>query len=107
MSVQHHYRVHFLIHDERLDTLRRFRLLLWHLVGHIPKLFTSVSKTRMLTIHSFIGWVFVLFCYPECKGMPLEAVREVFKDGFGVRYSKQWQKENKHMAKVTTQSFGH
>ena len=27
--------------------------------------------------------------------------------GFGVRYSKQWQRENKHMAKATTQSFGH
>lgn len=55
----------------------------------------------------FFGWLFVIFCYPECKGMPLEAIREVFTHGFGVRYSKQWQKENKHMAKVTTQAFGH
>lgn len=55
----------------------------------------------------FIGWLFVVFCYPEAKGMPLEAVREVFTHGFGVRYSKQWQRENKHMAKVVTQSFGH
>ena len=55
----------------------------------------------------FFGWVFVMFCYPECKGMPLEAIREVFAHGFGVKYSKQWQKENKYMAKVTTQAFGH
>jgi MFS transporter, SP family, solute carrier family 2 (myo-inositol transporter), member 13 len=56
----------------------------------------------------FFGWLFVVFCYPECKGMPLEAIREVFSHGFGVRYSKQWQKENKHMAKVTTHTtFGH
>ncbi|KIX10226.1 uncharacterized protein Z518_01307 [Rhinocladiella mackenziei CBS 650.93] len=56
----------------------------------------------------FFGWVFIVFCYPECKGMPLEAVREVFRKGFGVRYSKQWQRENKHMAKVTVNtSFGH
>ena len=54
-----------------------------------------------------VGWLFVMFCYPECKGMPLEAIREVFQHGFGVHYSKQWQRENKHMAKVTTQAFGH
>ncbi|KAJ9609378.1 hypothetical protein H2200_005705 [Cladophialophora chaetospira] len=55
----------------------------------------------------FVGWLFIIFCYPECKGMPLEAVREVFSTGFGVRYSKQWQRENKHVAKVKTQAFGH
>lgn len=56
----------------------------------------------------FFGWLFVVFCYPECKGMPLEAIREVFGKGFGVGYSKQWQRENKHIAKVSTQStFGH
>jgi len=56
----------------------------------------------------FFGWIFVIFFYPECKGMPLEAIREVFSTGFGVKYSKQWQKDNKHLAKVTTNtSFGH
>lgn len=55
----------------------------------------------------FVGWVFIIICYPECKGMPLEAIREVFARGFGVRYSKQWQKDNKYAAKVTTQAFGH
>ena len=56
----------------------------------------------------FFGWLFVFFFYPECKGMPLEAIREVFSTGFGVKYSKQWQRENKHLAKVSTYtSFGH
>jgi SP family myo-inositol transporter-like MFS transporter 13 len=56
----------------------------------------------------FFGWVFIVFCYPEAKGMPLEAIREVFARGFGVKFSKQWQRDNKHLAKVTTnQSFGH
>ncbi|KAJ5949261.1 Major facilitator superfamily domain general substrate transporter [Penicillium verhagenii] len=55
----------------------------------------------------FLGWVFVVFFYPECKGMPLEAVREVFSKGFGVRYSKQWQKDHKHDAKVETIVMGH
>ncbi|KIW86875.1 uncharacterized protein Z519_12496 [Cladophialophora bantiana CBS 173.52] len=56
----------------------------------------------------FVGWLFIVFCYPECKGMPLETVREVFKTGFGVRYSKRWQREHKHLAKVSTHTpFGH
>ncbi|KAE8154596.1 general substrate transporter [Aspergillus avenaceus] len=55
----------------------------------------------------FTGWVFVMFFFPECKGMPLEAIRDVFSQGFGVRYSKQWQKEHKDEAKNVTVSFGH
>ena len=58
----------------------------------------------------FLGWVFVFFCFPEAKGMPLEAVREVFQHGFGVRYARKWQKENKAFAKVNaqgSQAFGH
>ena len=48
-----------------------------------------------------------MFCYPDVKGMPLEAIREVFRTGFGVGYSKNWQKENKDAPKVVAQSFGH
>ncbi|KAF2793771.1 putative transporter [Melanomma pulvis-pyrius CBS 109.77] len=56
----------------------------------------------------FTGWVFIVFCYPEAKGMPLENIREVFAHGFGVKYARQWQKENKQFAKVNTQqSFAH
>ncbi|OOQ82604.1 myo-inositol transporter [Penicillium brasilianum] len=55
----------------------------------------------------FVGWLFVIFFYPECKGMPLEAVREVFSDGFGVGYSKKWQKEHDNDAKADTVVFGH
>jgi MFS transporter, SP family, solute carrier family 2 (myo-inositol transporter), member 13 len=55
----------------------------------------------------FIGWLFIVFCYPDVKGMPLEAIREVFRTGFGVGYSKNWQKENKDTPKVVAQTFGH
>lgn len=55
----------------------------------------------------FVGWLFIIFFYPDVKGMPLESVREVFKRGFGVRYSKQWQRENKHIKRAVQQSFGH
>ena len=58
----------------------------------------------------FAGWLFVIFCFPEVKGMPLEAIREVFEHGFGVRYARKWQKENKEFAKINagnSQAFGH
>ncbi|KAF2259225.1 general substrate transporter [Lojkania enalia] len=54
------------------------------------------------------GWLFIVFRYPEAKGMPLEAVREIFSKGFGVSYAKQWRKENKEFAKINAQqSFAH
>ena len=55
----------------------------------------------------FVGWLFVVFCYPDVKGMPLETIREVFEHGFGLRYSKQWQRDHKHEKKEVQQSFGH
>ncbi|KAI0011895.1 general substrate transporter [Xylariaceae sp. FL0662B] len=55
-----------------------------------------------------VGWVFIVFCFPEVKGMPLEAIREVFANGFGIKFSKQWQRENKEFSKVNTHaSFAH
>ncbi|KAF5656643.1 putative ITR1-inositol permease [Fusarium heterosporum] len=44
---------------------------------------------------SFIGLVFVYFCYPEAAGMTLEEVRVVFDHGFGVRYAEEWRKQRK------------
>lgn len=55
----------------------------------------------------FVGWVFIIFCYPDVKSMPLESIRQVFEHGFGVRFARKWQRENKHVAKVSTQTFGH
>ncbi|KAI0424283.1 myo-inositol transporter [Xylaria sp. FL1042] len=40
----------------------------------------------------FLGWIFVIFCFPEVKGMPLEEVRQVFEHGFGVRKARTLQK---------------
>lgn len=55
----------------------------------------------------FVGWLFVVFFYPDVKGMDLETIRGVFQHGFGLKYSKRWQRENKHTRKVVTQAFGH
>jgi MFS transporter, SP family, solute carrier family 2 (myo-inositol transporter), member 13 len=43
----------------------------------------------------FAGWIFVIFCYLEVSGLPLEEVRHVFAHGFGVRKAHQMQKELK------------
>lgn len=45
----------------------------------------------------FFGWLFVVFCYPEVKGLPLEDVRHIFEHsrGFGVREAAKMQKEAK------------
>jgi MFS transporter, SP family, solute carrier family 2 (myo-inositol transporter), member 13 len=48
----------------------------------------------------FTGWVFIVFCYPEVHGMPLESVREVYSHGFGVKYAKKLQKDIKASRKV-------
>lgn len=54
-----------------------------------------------------IGWVFIVFCYPDVKGMPLETIREVFRHGFGLGYARQWQREHKPEKKIVQASFGH
>ncbi|KAK7550259.1 general substrate transporter [Phyllosticta citricarpa] len=43
----------------------------------------------------FVGWLFVLLGYPNVTGMPLEAVREVYTHGFGVKRASKLQKERK------------
>ncbi|RFU32759.1 hypothetical protein B7463_g3576, partial [Scytalidium lignicola] len=47
----------------------------------------------------FLGWVLSIFMYPEVAQMSLEEVRAVFQDGFGVKYARQWQKDNKQRLK--------
>lgn len=55
----------------------------------------------------FVGWLFIVFFYPDVKGMPLETIRHVFEHGFGLKYSKQWQREHKHEKKNVEAAFGH
>ncbi|KAH8898307.1 MFS sugar transporter [Thozetella sp. PMI_491] len=40
----------------------------------------------------FIGWILIIFFYPEVSGLTLEEVSEVFKHGFGVKYARQLRK---------------
>ncbi|TEA15147.1 Myo-inositol transporter 1 [Colletotrichum sidae] len=43
----------------------------------------------------FFGWIFVIFCYPEVNGLPLEEVRQVFSTGFGVKKANELQRMRK------------
>ncbi|PYI15549.1 myo-inositol transporter [Aspergillus violaceofuscus CBS 115571] len=45
----------------------------------------------------FLGWLFVVFCYAEVHNMPLESVREIYTDGFGVKKAKEIQGQLKQM----------
>ena len=40
-----------------------------------------------------LGWLFVLFCFPETAGLSLEEVQMVFRDGFGIRESGRLRAE--------------
>ena len=42
-----------------------------------------------------IGWVLIIFFYPEVSGLTLEEIGEVFQHGFGVRYASNLRKERK------------
>jgi MFS transporter, SP family, solute carrier family 2 (myo-inositol transporter), member 13 len=46
-----------------------------------------------------IGWVWLIFFYPECSGLTLEEISEVFEHGFGVRYARQLRKDRKAIIK--------
>ncbi|KAI3531183.1 myo-inositol transporter [Colletotrichum filicis] len=43
----------------------------------------------------FFGWVFIVFCYPEANGLPLEEVRQIFSTGFGVKKANELQRLRK------------
>lgn len=45
----------------------------------------------------FVGWVFVIFCYPEVHNMPLESIHEVYSHGFGVKHAKDWQRDMRRL----------
>ncbi|RSL98188.1 hypothetical protein CDV31_012722 [Fusarium ambrosium] len=54
----------------------------------------------------FFGWIFVVFFYPEVKGLPLEEVRKVFENGFDVKLAAQMQRELKVASQMSQASMG-
>ncbi|KAJ9400982.1 hypothetical protein DTO282F9_1930 [Paecilomyces variotii] len=46
-----------------------------------------------------VGWILIIFFYPEVSGLTLEEIKEVFNHGFGVRYASKLRKERKDIIK--------
>ncbi|WWC94358.1 hypothetical protein V866_001200 [Kwoniella sp. B9012] len=44
-----------------------------------------------------VGYVFVMFCYPESKGLSIDEIARVFHDGFGVKKSVQMRREKQRL----------
>ncbi|KAF8624331.1 hypothetical protein AX17_007159 [Amanita inopinata Kibby_2008] len=44
-----------------------------------------------------LGWIFVLFCFPETAGLSLEEVRMIFRNGFGIKESGRLRKLKRDM----------
>lgn len=42
-----------------------------------------------------IGYILIIFFYPEVSGLSLEETEEVFRHGFGVRYASKLRKQRK------------
>jgi SP family myo-inositol transporter-like MFS transporter 13 len=40
-----------------------------------------------------IGWIGVIFCFPECAGLSLEEIRLVFQDGFGIEKADELRRD--------------
>ncbi|KAA1475306.1 general substrate transporter [Dentipellis sp. KUC8613] len=50
-----------------------------------------------------IGYIFVVFCFPETAGLSLEEVQLVFRDGFGVRESSRLRRQKRAAARGARQ----
>lgn len=45
-----------------------------------------------------IGWLLIIFCYPEVFGLTIEEISQVFRHGFGVRYARKLCKQRQALA---------
>jgi len=45
----------------------------------------------------FLGWIFVLGCFPETAGLSLEEVKMVFRNGFGIKESQRLRRRKQEI----------
>jgi SP family myo-inositol transporter-like MFS transporter 13 len=53
---------------------------------------TPAGASGFYTGLCFLGWIFVLGCFPETVGLRLEEVKMVFRNGFGIKESQRLRK---------------
>lgn len=44
-----------------------------------------------------LGWIFVIFCFPETAGLSLEEVQSIFKRGYGIKESARMRDEKRKL----------
>ncbi|KAK9495384.1 hypothetical protein V1508DRAFT_401993 [Lipomyces doorenjongii] len=59
------------------------------------KKFTPTGAFGFYAGVKFVGWIAIVLCYPEVSWLTLEEIKDVFRHGFGVRYSVRMQKDRK------------
>lgn len=52
----------------------------------------------------FIGWIWIILCYPEVSGLTIEEIGEVFKHGVGVSYARKLRAERKAAGTLVKQN---
>ncbi|RSH91581.1 hypothetical protein EHS25_009880 [Saitozyma podzolica] len=60
---------------------------------------TPAGTYGLYTGFCVIGYIFVLFCYPETKGLSIDETDSLFADGFGVKKSIEMRKQKFMIAK--------
>jgi SP family myo-inositol transporter-like MFS transporter 13 len=45
-----------------------------------------------------MGYIFIVFCYPESKGLSLDEVQNVFSDGFGIKKAHLMLEQKKEIS---------
>ncbi|KAK9233745.1 general substrate transporter [Lipomyces kononenkoae] len=58
----------------------------------LMRTYTPSGAFAIYACITLVGWITVISCYPEVSGLPLEEIKELFKHGFGVKYSLKLQK---------------
>ena len=41
------------------------------------------------------GYLFALFCYPDCSGLSIEETNVVFENGFGIKQAEKMRAEKR------------
>ena len=42
-----------------------------------------------------LGWIFALFCYPDCSGLSIEETQVIFQKNFGIKAAQRLREEKR------------
>lgn len=59
-------------------------------------LMSAITPTGAFSLYGGIcalGWIFAIFCYPDCSGLSIEETNVVFETGFGIKQAEKMRAE--------------